>query len=60
MKINKNTMQEISKRVDHLCNYVIGGIESEQLFAKFVELCETRARARALDKELKCMLEKYE
>lgn len=51
---------ELGKRVKHVCEYIIGGIESEQLRAKFVELCEARARAGALEEELTRMLEKYE
>lgn len=51
---------ELEKRVKHVCEYVIGGIESEDLRAKFKELCEARARAAALEKELKGLLERYE
>ena len=51
---------EVAKRVEHVCNYIIAGVESEKLRAKYVELCEARARAVALEKELKAMLEKYE
>ena len=51
---------EISKRVAHVCNYIIAGIASEQLRAKYNELCEARARAVALEKELKEMLARYE
>ena len=51
---------ELGKRVEHVCEYIIGGIESEKLRAKFVEMCEARARAVVLEKELKAMLEKYE
>ena len=51
---------ELAKRVEHVCNYIIGGVESEQLRIKYKELCELRARARAVEVELKGMLEKYE
>lgn len=53
-------MYEINKRVENVCNYIIGGIEREQLRAKYVELQAARARARVLEKELNEMVEKYE
>ena len=53
-------MCELEKRVKHVCEYVIGGIESERLRAKYNELQAARARARVLEKELKAILEKYE
>lgn len=51
---------EINKRVAHVCNYIISGIESEMLRAKYNELQAARARAVVLEKEIKQLLEKYE
>ena len=51
---------EISKRVAHVCNYRIAGIASEQLRAKYNELCEAQARAAALEQEINNALNKYE
>lgn len=53
-------MCEINKRVENVCNYIIGGIEREQLCAKYNELQAARARAVVLEKEIKQLLEKYE
>ena len=51
---------ELGARVAHVCNYRIAGIVSELLRAKYKEMCEARARAVALEKELKEMLARYE
>lgn len=51
---------ELGTRVAHVCNYRIAGVASEQLRAKYNELCEARARAVALEAEIKTILEKYE
>ena len=48
------------RRVENVCNYVICGIEREQLQAKLKAMCAARVQAAALEKELKAMLEKYE
>lgn len=53
-------IQEIGKRVKHVSEYVIGGIEREMLLAKFNELCEARARVAALEAEINNALNKYE
>ena len=53
-------MCEINKRVENVCNYIIGGIEREQLCAKYNELQAARARAKKKKKEIKQLLEKYE
>lgn len=51
---------ELEKRVKHVCNYIIGGIESEMVLAKYNDWLAARSRAAMLEKELKAMLEKYE
>lgn len=51
---------EISKRVAHVCNYRIAGIASEQLRAKYNELCAAQARAAALEMDICRALNKYE
>ncbi len=51
---------DLGARVDHVCNYIIAGVESEALFAKFEELCKIRARAMALESEICRALNKYE
>lgn len=53
-------LSELQSRVEHVCNYIIAGIESERLRAKYKELCAARARAVECEKALKAMLEKYE
>lgn len=53
-------MCEINKRVENVCNYIIGGIEREQLRAKYNELQAARARAAALEAEIIRALNKYE
>lgn len=47
-------------RVEHVCNYIIAGIESEAVRAKYEELCEARAGALKAEIELKAILGKYE
>ena len=51
---------ELEKRVKHVCEYIIGGIEREQLCAKYNELQAARARAVVLEVEINKTLEKYE
>lgn len=51
---------ELEKRVKHVCEYIIGGIEREQLCAKYNELQAARARAVVLEVERNKTLEKYE
>lgn len=46
--------------VEHVCNYIIGGIEAQRLRMKYEEMQEARARALKVEKEFKAMLEKYE
>lgn len=53
-------MCEINKRVENVCNYIIGGIEREQLQAKLKAMCAARARAAALEAEIIRALNKYE
>lgn len=53
-------LTEWKPRVEHVCNYIIAGIEAQRLRAKYNELCEARAHAMEVELKLKAMLDKYE